>query len=105
MADITFRDFAGAIMGGDIARAAEVLETLLGVDSAAATAAATHFQTSMTADPVFMSKAMGLRAAVTGGSDQDIAALLGDCFGLGAAVVPSAVATLRKKYPGPSSPE
>lgn len=99
MAELTFRDFAGAVMGGDAARAAEVLGQLLGLDDAAATAAATHFQTSMTADPAFMSKAMGLRAAVTGGTDEDIAALLGDCFGLPEAAVPAAVATLRKKYP------
>ena len=99
MGQLTFRDFAGAVMGGDTARAAEVLGELLGLDSAAATAAATHFQTSMTADPAFMQKAMGLRAAVTGGSDQDIAALLGDCFGLSGAAVPAAVATLRKQYP------
>ncbi len=100
MAELTFRDFAGAIMGGDTARAAEVLQALLGLDGAASTAAATHFQTSMASDPAFMSKAMGLRAAVTGGSDHDIAALLGDCFGLAGDAVPRAVATLRKQYPG-----
>lgn len=99
MAQLTFRDFAGAVMGGDTARAAEVLAALLGLDSAAATASATHFQASMAADPAFMSKAMGLRAAVTGGSDQEIGALLGDCFGLTGVAVPSAVATLRKQYP------
>ena len=99
MAQLTFRDFAGAVMGGDTPRAAEVLEQLLGLDTAGATAAATHFQTSMAADPAFMGKAMGLRAAVTGGSDQDIGALLGDCFGLTFGAVPIAVATLRKQYP------
>jgi hypothetical protein len=99
MAELTFRDFAGAIMGGDVARAAEVLEQLLGLDDAAATAAATHFQSSMSADPAFISKAMGLRTAVTGGTDQEIGALLGDCFGLRDTAVASAVATLRKKYP------
>ena len=62
-------------MGGNKAGAAEVLEQLLGLDGPSALAAATHFQQSMTADPAFMSKAMGLRAAVTGGSDQEIAAL------------------------------
>lgn len=46
-----------------------------------------------------MSKAMGLRTAVTSGSEEDIAALLGDCFGLSGAAVASAVATLRKRYP------
>jgi len=101
MAELTFRDFAGAIMGGDSARAAEVLGELLGLDGAAATAAAAHFQKSMTGDPAFMGKAMGLRAAVTGGSDQDIAALLGDCFGIDGDAVPAAVTTLRKKYPAP----
>jgi len=99
MEQVTFRDFAGAVMGGNTERAAEVLGQLLGLDGAAATAAAIHFQTSMTADPAFMGKAMGLRTAVTGGSDQDIAALLGDCFGLTGAAVSTAVATLRKQYP------
>jgi hypothetical protein len=99
MAQVTFRDFAGAIMGGDTARAAEVLEVLLGLDGAAATAAAKHFQGAMAADPNFMMKAMGLRTAVTGGTDDDIAALLGDCFGLTGGAVTSAVATLRKTYP------
>lgn len=99
MAQLTFRDFAGAIMGGDTARAAEVLGQLLGLQGAAATAAATHFQGSMTSDPSFMAKAMGLRTAVTGGSDEDIAGLLGDCFGLTGEAVPAAVATLRKQYP------
>lgn len=99
MAELTFRDFAGAIMGGDTARAAEVLAQLLGLDSEAATAAATHFRSTMAADPAFMSKAMGLRTAVTSGSDQDISALLGDCFGLSGDTVPAAVAALRKQYP------
>lgn len=100
MAQLTFRDFAGAIMGGNTAGAAEVLQHLLGLDGAAATAAAVHFQASMTADAAFMTKAMGLRNAVTGGSDQDIADLLGDCFGLRGDAVGPAVAALRKQYPG-----
>jgi hypothetical protein len=99
MAELTFRDFAGAIMGNDTARAAEVLEQLLALDPKAALGAATHFQQRMAADPTFMGKAMGLRSAVTGGSDDDIAALLGDCFGLDSAAVSSAVAALRKQYP------
>lgn len=99
MTQLTFRDFAGAIMGGNTAKAAEVLQHLLGLDAAAATAASTHFQQSMTADPAFMGKAMGLRNAVTGGSDQDIASLLTDCFGLSGAAVDPAVAALRKHYP------
>jgi len=99
MAQLTFRDFAGAVMEGNTKRAAEVLEQLLGLDATAATAAASHFQTSMAADPAFMGKAMGLRAAVTGGNDQDISVLLGECFGLTGATKDAAVATLRKQYP------
>lgn len=99
MMQVTFRDFAGAVMGGDTTRAAEVLAQLLGLESAAATAAAMHFDRSMKADPAFVAKAMGLRQAVTGGSDEDIAALLADCFGLSGGAVPAAVAALRKQYP------
>ncbi len=99
MTQLTFRDFAGAIMGGDSARAAEVLQELLGLDATAASGAAAHFQTSMTADPAFMSKAMGLRAAVTGGTDDEIRALLGDCFGLSGTAAHDATAVLRKHYP------
>ena len=99
MEQLTFRDFAGAIMGGDTARAAHVLGALLGLEEAEAVAAATHFQTTMAADPAFMQKAMGLRAAVTGGTDAEISALLGDCFGLTGPAVPTALATLRKQYP------
>ena len=99
MTQLTFRDFAGAVMEGNTARAAEVLGQLLGLDGSAALAAAEHFQKSMAADPAFMGKAMGLRTAVTGGTDQDIATLLGDCFDLKGGAVPSAVAALRKQYP------
>ncbi|MDB4943269.1 MAG: hypothetical protein JWP97_2803 [Labilithrix sp.] len=99
MADLTFRDFAGAIMGGDAARAAEVLAQLLGVDPAAATTATAHFQQQMSADPAFVSKAMGLRAAVTTGSEAEIAALLRDCFGLEDDAAKVAGETLRARYP------
>ena len=99
MAQLTFRDFAGAVMGGDSKRAAEVLEQLLALDGTAAAAAVSHFQKSMTEDPAFMSKAMGLRTAVTSGNDGETGALLGDCFGLSGAVKDGAVAALRKQYP------
>src|SRR4051794_33229982 len=99
MTELTFRDFAGAVMGNDTTRAAEVLEQLLGLDPASALSATTHFQSSMSADPAFMGKAMGLRAAVTGGGDAEIGALLGDCFGLEGGAVGKAVATLRTRYP------
>lgn len=99
MEQLTFRDFAGAIMSGDGARAADVLGALLGLDKDAATAATTHFQTSMAADPSFMTKAMGLRAAVTSGTDAEMGALLVDCFGLAGGAATSAVEELRKRYP------
>lgn len=103
MADVTFRDFAGAIMGNDTARAGEVLQILLGVSAEAGIAAATYFHEHMTADPSFMAKTMGLRAAVTGGSDQEIASLLGDCFGLTGEAMAPAVASLRHHYPAPAT--
>ena len=86
-------------MEGNAQRAAEVLEQLLALEPTASAAAVAHFQKCMSDDPAFMGKAMGLRAAVTGGSDADIGSLLGDCFGLTGAVKESAVAALRKQYP------
>lgn len=99
MTQPTFRDFAGAIMGGDTAGAASVLTTLLGLDDAAANAATAHFQSLMSADPNFVMKAMGLRTAVTSGSDEEIATLLTECFGLRDARLQNAVATLKRLYP------
>lgn len=99
MASLTFRDFAGAIMGGNTARAGEVLEDLLDVDSEAGVAAAQHFQKQMSADPTFMGKAMGLRTAVETGNDETIGALLTSCFGLTGDALAPAVASLRQKYP------
>lgn len=55
------------------------------------------------ADPAFMPKAMGLRAAVTTGTDAEIAALLGDCFGLEGPAQGAATAVLRARYPAPAS--
>ncbi len=100
MAELTFRDFAGNIMRGDAAAAASVLETLLGLPAAQASAATEHFRSRM-ADPSFMPKAMGLRNAVTSGSDGEIAALLGDCFGLDEAGQATGLAALRTGYPAP----
>jgi hypothetical protein len=98
MADVTFRDFAGAIMRGDVDAAAATLEPLLGLDAAQAKAAAQHFHAqSTTVGPAFMGKAMGLRTATAGGSDAEIGALLRDCFGLGDAPLATAIATLRRK--------
>lgn len=94
----TFRDFAGAIMGGDAGKAASVLEVLLGVDASAAAAATAHFQNEMAGNPQFMMRAMGLRTAVTSGSEADVVALLGDCFGLSAEAASTAAAALRARY-------
>ncbi len=98
MADLTFRDFAGAVMQGDAARAQEVLATLLELSPEVAATATAHFRSRMT-DPAFLPKAMGLRTAVTTGSDDEIAALLGDCFGLAGEPRTHAVAAVRRRYP------
>ncbi|MGE5186795.1 MAG: hypothetical protein ACM31C_32295 [Acidobacteriota bacterium] len=97
MADVTFRDFAAAMMQGNSTAAASVLETLLGLAPDQARTASEHFRARM-ADPAFMPKAMGLRTAVTGGNDAQIGDLLGDCFGLEADTRAGAVAALRKRY-------
>lgn len=97
MAEVTFRDFAGAIMKGDVDAARAVLQPLLGLAPDDARAAAQHFQAQSTAlGPAFMGKAMGLRAAVAGGSEAEIGALLRDCFGLAGAPLATAIATLRR---------
>ena len=98
MADVTFRDFAGAIMKGDVEAAGAVLQQLLGLSAEAARAAAQHFQAqSASAGPAFMGKAMGLRTAVASGSEAEIGALLRDCFGLADAPLATAVASLTRK--------
>ena len=98
MADVTFRDFAAATMKGDVEAAGVVLQTLLELPAAEARAAAQHFQRQATAlGPAFMGKAMGLRTAVASGSDADIGALLGECFGLAGGSLDTAVAALRRR--------
>ncbi len=86
-------------MSGDLAGAATVLEVLLGLDATRARDATAHFQSQMGADPNFVMKAMGLRTAVTSGSDAEIAALLGDCFGLSGDASQQGLATLKTLYP------
>lgn len=96
MADVTFRDFAGAIMRGDAAAAGTVLETLLGLAPDAARAAADHFHAQTTAQgPAFMGKAMGLRAAVASGSDAEVSAVLADCFALQGEALAHATRTVK----------
>ena len=96
---ITFRYFAGAVMAKDEARAAEVLQTRLALDPADATSAAAFFNQQVESQgQAFMMKAMGLRTAVTSGSDGDIASLLGECFDLQGDVASSATQALRQRY-------
>lgn len=99
--DVTFRDFASAVMRGDGTAAAAVLEPLLGLAPDRAVAATDHFRGRMT-DPAFLPKAMGLRGAVTTGTDAEIAALLEDCFGLEGPARDAAVGALRTRYPAPA---
>ncbi|HSD91356.1 MAG TPA: hypothetical protein VLB44_27720 [Kofleriaceae bacterium] len=101
MADVTFRDFAGAVMQGNAAAAASVLETLLALSPDAAMKATEHFRGRMS-DPAFMPKAMGLRTAVTSGTDAQIGDLLVDCFGLDDTARASAITALRRRYPAPA---
>lgn len=97
MSELTFRDFAGAIMADDAKRAAEVLAVLLMIDEPAATEAVGHFRDQAKVDPAFMMKAMGLRAAVTGGTDDEMSTLLTDCFGI--TETGPVVVALKKRYP------
>ena len=97
MADVTFRDFAGAVMQGNVDGASTVLQQLLGLPAPDARTAAEHFHAQATTQgPAFMGKAMGLRNALAGGSDVEIGALLRDCFGLADAPLATAIATLKK---------
>jgi len=98
MADVTFRDFAGALMQGKRDDATAMLEPLLGLTGDAAARAANHFGDRIN-DPAFMMKAMGLRNAVTSGTDDDIGDILVDCFGLDETQRAGAVAAVRKRYP------
>jgi hypothetical protein len=98
MADVTFRDFAAAIMKGDVEGAGAVLQPLLGLGADEARGAAQHFhQQSTTVGPAFMGKAMGLRTALASGSDAELTALLVDCFGLTDAPLATALATLKSR--------
>lgn len=98
MAEVTFRDFAAAIMKGDVEAAGAVLQPLLGLPADDARTAAQHFHSRSTSiGPAFMGKAMGLRTAIAGGSNAEIAALLGECFGLAGAPLDSAIATLTQR--------
>jgi hypothetical protein len=96
---VTFRDFAGALMGGDADAAAGVLCSLLGVDAEVAKRATGFFQQQMTSGgPEFMQKAMGMRYVVEAKDGDKLVGLLGDCFQLDEAAAASAAKHLLAHY-------
>lgn len=98
MAEVTFRDFAAAIMKAEVDAAGAVLQLLLGLGVDEARAAAQHFHAEAGAlGPAFMGKAMGLRTAVAGGSEAEIGALLRECFGLSGAPLATAIGALTRR--------
>lgn len=83
MTTLTFRDFAGTLMGGDAARASAMLSELLGIDAAVAERATKVFDAKLAEGPAFVQKAMSMRAAVEAKDADMLAGLLVECFGLG----------------------
>jgi hypothetical protein len=96
--EVTFRDFAGALMGGDAAGAATVLETLLGLDRTTAENAAAHFRDQMTENPAFLQRAMGMRQVVEVRDEGELTALLVECFGLSDEAAEKSAATVLARY-------
>ena len=64
MPEVTFRDYAMAVMQNQLPTAVAQLQTLLGLSEDHATAATAFFKQRV-GDPTFMPKAMSLRQAVT----------------------------------------
>lgn len=102
-AELSFRDFAGAIMQNNLDEGAEILAVLLGLDAAAAKAATAFFQRGMTSGPDFMMKAMSMRTAVTSGDEAELLQLMTDCFDLHGDAAREAVAAVRARYPAPGA--
>jgi hypothetical protein len=98
MTEPTFRDFAFAVMQGNVTSAAATLEVLLALPAPMASAATEHFRARV-ADPAFMPKAMSLRTVVTSGTDEQLGDLLVECFGLDATARTKAIAAVRTRYP------
>ena len=99
MSDVTFRDFAGHLMGGELELAAGVLSTLLGVDATTAAAATKYFQTQAAADPAFAAKAMGMRQVVEARDAAALEQLIVDCFGLSREEAATAGKAVLARYP------
>jgi len=98
MPDVTFRDFAGALMGQDDAAASRVLQTLLGVDEATASTGTSFFKTQMQENPDFMMKAMSMRKAVEGRDRAQLEELVASCFGYDPEVAASSTKALLAHY-------
>ncbi len=96
---LTFRDFAAALMGGDEARAREILAQLLAVDAAVAEAATRTFAEKMATGPAFIEKAMSMRTAVAAKDPAALTALIEACFGLAADVARGSAAAVLARYP------
>ena len=99
--EVTFRDFAAAIMSGNHQAASGVLETLLALDPAAAGAATVHFDAHMkSGGQEFMMKAMALRTAVASAGEDEgpMRELLAACFGLGGEALERAAGALRARH-------
>jgi hypothetical protein len=95
---VTFRDFAGALMGGDAERASRVLAELLAVDEATAKSATSHFQQQMATSPTFVQKAMGMRQVVESRDELALVELLVDCFGIEPARAAQAATAILARY-------
>lgn len=98
MSQLTFRDFAGALMGGDAARASEILTELLGVERATADAATSHFGARMAEGPAFVQKAMSMRNAVESKDATALSGLIEACFGLSADVAKASAEAVLSRY-------
>lgn len=98
MPDVTFRDFAGALMAQDDDAAGQVLQTLLGVDEEAAASGTTFFKEQMQKSPDFMMKAMGMRQAVEGRDLGQLETLLVECFGYAPSAAAASAKTLLAHY-------
>ena len=98
MPDVTFRDFAGALMAQDDDAASRVLQTLLGVDEAAGAAGTAFFKEQMQKSPDFMMKSMGMRQAVEGRDEAQLKTLIEECFGYDAEASATSAQALLAHY-------
>lgn len=98
MSNVTFRDFASALMSDKLVLAAEHLSSLLGLEPAAATTATQYFAARTEAEPQFMMKAMGLRPIVEGQDHAGACVLLAECFNLAPEQATASATVLLAQY-------